>query len=684
MTERMGRLSAWSTFAACVVMFMASVGFDLATKLAPGQASQTDVFFGALMMVFPIIGILILSKHPTNHIGWIMMLIGIGWTLGVVGSYGRFALSRGLPFGIEAIGLSAPTWAPPVILLGTSLLLRFPNGTLLSARWQWVERIALTALGGIVALILLTPGDLTDEGFPKLQNPFGIEGARWLFNVLGPLLLLVPISVGASAASLVMRFRRSTGVERVQMKWLVTAASFLAVTFGAAMVASLGTSWGTASTPGWVEAVQRIATTSFVLIPIAVGIAILKHRLYDIDVVISKTLVYTALAAFVTATYVAVVVGAGSLLRARNDLLLSVTATVVVAFAFQPVHRRAQHIANRWVYGERATPYEVLANLSESIAHSGEPTDVLQNMLATFARATGAARAAVLSGTIPLAAFPVGDTATDYDHRFPIADRGEELGTLALSKPANEPLRDEEADLARYLAGQAGLLLRNHRLNLGLLTDLEALRVSRQRLVRAQDEERMRLEQELRASTQPVLAAAQETAARLASVAESEQVRDLLVGVGTAAADAMTTVLDLARGLYPATLEAEGVGPALRAQAARATVPLHVEDDGQRFPREGEAALYFCALEAIQNAMKYAQATRITARVWHEGDRAHLSVRDDGIGFAVADVAAGSGTGNMADRLGAIGGTLSIASAPGEGTSVTGSVPLRSIHRGSE
>src|SRR5207247_1374994 len=143
--------------------------------------------------------------------------------------------------------LSAPSWAPPVILMGTSLLLRFPDGRLLSPRWKKVEWVAGVALVATVAAILFTPGKMTDSGYPTLDNPFGIHGLQ-ILNALVALILLIPLTILASAASLIVRFRRSSGIERQQMKWLATAAAILAVVYLLAMVVSINYAWG--SVPG--------------------------------------------------------------------------------------------------------------------------------------------------------------------------------------------------------------------------------------------------------------------------------------------------------------------------------------------------------------------------------------------------------------------------------------------------
>ncbi|HEX2089146.1 MAG TPA: hypothetical protein VHI54_04325, partial [Actinomycetota bacterium] len=295
MSDRGARRLAWFAFGLWLAFLIATVLLRLATRPLPGTAGLDlgDVLWTMITASFGIVAILILARQPRNRIGWVLMVIGL-LLAHPLGAYGEFAVSKGLPGGVMSIAIDGPMWAPPIGLMGTVLLLRFPNGELLSPRWKKVEWISLLAISITVLAILFVPRPLDEEGYPQFANPLGIEAVKPVLNVLQAFILLIPATIVASAVSLVIRFRRSTGIERVQLKWLTTAAAAVAVAYAGALLLSLQVAWDAPTTPTWLRVIQNAAVTSFILIPIAIGIAVLKHRLYDIDVVINKTVVYGA------------------------------------------------------------------------------------------------------------------------------------------------------------------------------------------------------------------------------------------------------------------------------------------------------------------------------------------------------------------------------------------------------
>jgi signal transduction histidine kinase len=273
-----------------------------------------------------------------------------------------------------------------------------------------------------------------------------------------------------------------------------------------------------------------------------------------------------------------------------------------------------------------------------------------------------------------------------FDRAFPVRHQGEVLGAVAVRMPKADPLSPTTEKLMEDLAGQAGLILRNVRLTEELKAKLEELRASRQRLVTAQDEERRRLERNIHdgAQQQLVALAVNLKLARTVSAKDPQKAQEILDRLQTEAQEAMENLRDLARGIYPPLLADKGLAAALEAQARKATVPVSVVPDGiRRYPQEAEAAAYFCVLEALQNTSKYAAATRATVRLAERDRELVFEVIDDGQGFDPSATPRGSGLQNMVDRVEALGGTVEVASAPGEGTTVTGRIPVR--HRqGSE
>src|SRR5207237_6909559 len=270
-----------------------------------------------------------------------------------------------------------------------------------------------------------------------------------------------------------------------------------------------------------------------------------------------------------------------------------------------------------------------------------------------------------------LPAIPHADRAVAVRHQ------GELLGALTLRKRAGESLTPTEAKLLEDLANQAGLVLKNVGLTAELLQRLEELRASRQRLVAAQDQERRRLERNLHdGDKQNVVALKVKLGlARMLAQKDPAKAQELVGQLTSDAEEALQTLRDLARGTTPPLSADKGLAAALEAQARRATLPVAVEAEGVvRYPREVEAAVYFCVLEGLQNVQKYARASRATVRLSSPDGKLVFEVTDDGEGFDPATARPGTGLTNIADRLDALGGRFEIVSTPGRGTTLTGTV----------
>ncbi|MGH2694833.1 MAG: histidine kinase, partial [Actinomycetota bacterium] len=452
---------------------------------------------------------------------------------------------------------------------------------------------------------------------------------------------------------------------------------------------------------------QGLATLSFrafgivfIVIPIALFFGLIRFKLWDIDRFVNRTLVYTVLAGFITAVYAGVVIGIGTLLGAQAELNvgLSIVVILLVAMAFQPIRQRAQGLANRLIYGKRATPYEVLARFSERAADTYDVEEVLPQMARMVGEGTGAKRAQVWlrigthlirSASWPTSESPASVPIADDGEAFEIegADRvvavrhqGELLGALAVLMPAGESLGPVEEKLLTDVAAQAGLLLRNTQLGAELRARLDELQASRQRIVAAQDAERRRIERDIHDGAQQhlVTLAMKLRLAQDLARQDSERARALLDELHGDTQDALQTVRDLARGIYPPILVDRGLVVALQAQARRGPNPITVHADSVgRYDPEVEAAVYFCCLEAIQNAAKYAAGAAVRVQLTQEGELLAFTIADEGGGFDTSATPFGSGLQNMADRAAALGGELRVDSALGQGTVVAGWVPAR-------
>jgi signal transduction histidine kinase len=700
---------AWATFALGVTMWLGTlVGYVVLQPDTSGNWGGATLVanlpFVLMVLVFDAIGLLITTRRPANAIGWLVLGIGLAWSTGdLLSVFGAYAFDHGWSDADVLIALSQPLWLPPIGLSGTFLILLFPDGHLPSPRWRWFAWTIAVGMTVVGLALLLAPGTFEDSGYPTVSNPLAIDAIGSFVGVLLAGLLIIPIGMLGSAVALVQRYRRSVGVEREQMKWLAYAAAIVAVTYAGVMVASL-MKGSNASDPTWLSVWQGLSLATFSLIPIAIGFAVLKYRLYDIDVVINKTIVFGALALFIGAVYVAVVVLLGSAIGATTtNPALSIAATAIVALLFEPVRLRVQRVANRFVYGERATPYEVLSRFSERIAGTYATEDVLPRTARVIAEGAAAERVDVwlrvgdvlragaswpADADVPAPVPFHGEDRLpfpDVDAAVPVRHSDEMLGAITVTKPRGETMTPAEAALLADLAGQAGLVLSNVRLTAALQARLEEigrraeeLKASRQRIVTTQDVERRRLERNIHDGAQQHLVA---LAVRLRLVRgmlakDPRRAAAMLAELRAEVDDAIETLSSLALGIYPPVLEELGIAAALESQARVGTLPVTVSADGvDRQPIETEAAVYFSCLEAIQNAAKYAQASRVDVRIGLEGANLTFQVRDDGVGFDPAAAGAGSGLQGMADRLSALGGSVEITSTPGVGTVVTGRVP---------
>lgn len=448
-------------------------------------------------------------------------------------------------------------------------------------------------------------------------------------------------------------------------------------------------------------ALYRVFQLAMTIVPLALFAGIFRYRLFSVDTLVTRTLVYGALAGFVSVVYITVVVGVGAVSGAgtNGNLGLSIIATFIVAVAFEPAKGRMERLANRIVYGHRATPYEVLSEFSERVAESVASEELLGRMARVLGEGTGATRAdvwlAVDQELWPTATWPEGGASREplkitgpqipwidgVANAVAVRHQGELFGALSVVKPGNEGLTPTEDKLMADLGRQAGLVLRNIRLTAELRARLEELRASRQRIVAAGDEERRRLERNLHDGAQQELVALKVQLSLAEDMADelegdTEPLLELLAKLKGMTGDAVESLRDLARGIYPPLLAAEGLRTALTAQARKSPLDIEVDAEVGRYPQEIEAAIYFCCLEAFQNAAKYAGDCSVTATLREQDGILSFEVKDSGCGFDSADVTRGMGSRNMADRLESLDGSLSITSTKGQGTTVTGKVPL--------
>ena len=684
-----GALAVWAAGMVAVIGLIVAYDLDFFGPVG----GPWIVGFGPFVIAGAVIG----WHRPGHVIALLFLVVGMLTPLANI----LIALALG-PFAahpmelrtlLGALSVMTSTLLFPLVPLAIVL---FPDGRLPSPRWRWLPWLAGLAgvLGGTAAFAAGAWGGDLEQTW--IGPPFGGD-LLGIAEVLSPLFFtLVPVLIVSSGVAVVLRYRRSDAVTRQQLKWLVLAALVLVL-----IVIWLWTTVGAvATTIGSMS--EIVVSLGFAFVPVSVAIAIVRHGLYDIDVVLSRTIVFVTLAAFITGLYAVTVVGIGTLIGDPTNLALTIGTTALVAVLFEPVRARVQHWANRAVYGRRATPYEVLTAIVDDLPTGASSDDQLEGMATLLADGTGANHATIWvegGGALHAAACsPAHDpdehgvVAIDRNgplevprstHTEPVRLEGALLGALSFERGREDPVTPHEHALLAEMAGQASLLLGNARLRERLRARVDELRSSRQRLVAAQDEARRRIERDLHDGAQQQLVALKVKLGLARTIALKEEAGEQVIGLVedlSATADiAVDSLRTLARGIYPPLLEAEGLERALVTQAQRSPIPVDLRTDGlRRYDRQVEATIYFCVLEAMRNAVTHADATNLTVLLEDRDGQLHFRVVDDGRGSDPAEVVHGLGLTNMADRIDALGGSLAIEDGAddGGGMQVTGSIPV--------
>jgi signal transduction histidine kinase len=635
-----------------------------------------------MMIGYGGIGGYLAARLPRNPIGWLMLTVSGAFALaGLSDEWVTYALVTN-PGGLPAVTLMAwlTNWIIVLFLWPIPFILAlFPTGHAPSRRWRWLLIVFSAAITlGTIATIL-RPGSVDAGGGISIANPTGVEALRQAVGAVSLIAGTVGLGTGLIlAAAPFARFRRAGGEERQQLRWLAYVTLAAAIMLIAAIVTGLGLEGDETRLANEIT-FYAFFTLLGIGIPTAIAVALLKYRLWDLDIVVKKALVAAIVViAFAALSIAALVLIGGAVVGPVSDNpALTLAAGLAIGATLWPILRLSRRIADRIVYGGRATPYEVLTEFSDRLAETYSSDDVLPRTAAILGEGTGAERVTIwlLVGedAVPATTWPA-DAAepTPGPDAFEVRHQGELLGSITVSMPANDPMNPGKERLIRDLTGQAGLVLRNVRL-------IEELRASRRRLVAAQDNERRRVERNIHDGAQQQLVALA-VKLRLADQMvdrDTAKARELLAQLQADTHDALETLRDLARGIYPPLLADKGLAAALEAQARKSELPVTVQPDGVgRYPQEVEATVYFCVLEAMQNIAKYARAEAVTISLVERGESLAFEVRDDGVGFDPATAPRGTGLQGMADRLDAIGGELRIRSSPGDGTTVAGTVPL--------
>jgi signal transduction histidine kinase len=627
---------SWTVRGAILVIILIGSVWLILSTAALSEGLVAPLFVG--------LGVLITLRKPENRIGWLLIFISI---VIVISGYARAAVS-----GIDAAPATVTPWLFAVSAINTYswagvllpiivLLYIFPTGRLLTRRWRWMPWLTVS-----VAALFAVSSVFQPEIGPylswQIMNPVGMPytDLTWSAGFLG----LLVMTVGGITA-ITLRFRRSAHAGRTQIKLVLVTTALSAVSFYALIAFDASTRVTSVLT--------LIVTVSIVAVPISITIAIVRHNLFDIDVVISKTVTYGILAVFITAVYALVVVGVGTLLGGGDEpsLALSIVAVAIVAVAFEPVRNRLQRWANRLVFGERATPYEVLSQATARLAGTGSPEEALKQVTQLVVDGAGASEAVLwlkvganlqpCSATPMEALIELADVSI-IDRDLPdlpgeqsvlIRHRGDILGALTISKARGESVNATDEKMLDDVAAGTGLLLRNIGLNAELTERAEQLHKSRRRLVAAHDAERHRLERDLHDGAQQQVVAVKVKLGLARTLSEREGADDVTAIVAALAddtQDAVDAMRAVAHGIYPPLLETEGLGVALATLGRSFSIPIELATDGlERYPRSLEETIYFCLYE-IANTAVDAGATSVAISLVGEPDGVTFTARHDG------------------------------------------------------
>jgi two-component system, NarL family, sensor kinase len=658
-----------------------------------------EVCYMLMQLAFATLGVFIMTHRPTHRLGWLFCAIGLTGAIdGFAGYYALDALLVApgtLPGGLAAGWLQHWDWYVGLSLLLFFLPLLFPTGRLLSPRWRVVGWLAVGVLALQCPLVALQPGPLGNYfiGQPPVANPVFIAALGGpLPALLGTVLSTVgPLLLPLSALSLLLRLCRSRGEERAQIKWVVYVGAITVVLW---CVQGLVVYREHIAPPALEALVQLGVSGSILALPLAAGLAIFKYRLYTIDFLINRTLVYSALTASVVTLYVLVVGALGALFQAQGNGLIVLLATGLVAMLFQPLRARLQRGVNRLLYGERDEPYVVLSRLGRRLEATLAPGAILPTIVETVREALKLPYAAlsVKQDEAFILASSVG-TAREDLVSLPLVYQHTLIGQLLLAPRApGEPLTPTDLHLLNELARQAAVAVQAARLT----TDLERLTVdlqhSRQRLVTAREEERRRLRRDLHDGLGPTLGALllQVGSARVLLAHNPVAADGLLSALESTLEGVMADIRRLVYNLRPPALDDLGLAAAIRDHAARYTpqetaagqagtsagLRINVEAP-ERLPELAaavEVAAYRIVQEALTNVVRHAEARTCLIRL-SLGEALCLEIEDDGVGVPPTRQA-GVGLRSMRERAEELGGTCLVEARPSGGTRVRARLPL--------
>jgi signal transduction histidine kinase len=651
---------------------LASAALALAIATVVITAADGDLFVILLVpgvLAAALMGGLVAARRPGHPMGALLWAYGLAYAVCVaMFAYARAAVVHfpgSLPFGVPVMWMTSWDYVPAQCLGALVLPLVFPDGRLLSWRWR----------GALWAAVAFVPLSMAGNAFgPQSMggwfgdrpNPYAVQGP--LFGMILHLGEACSLAAAVAAfASVALRWRRAGHVVRQQLKCFLATVPFL---FASAVIGQ--------AFPDALMLSLVVGAAAGLLMAVAIGLAVLRYRLYEIDVLISRAAVYGLLTATMAGVYLAAVAAAGGLSGDRPGLSAPVLAAVIAAGLLLPVRGRLQRRVDRLFFGDRGAPYAAMARLGRRVEEATTAEPVLSTVVSVVAGSLRLPYAAVQlrvgDGWVPAAAW---GRAPPQVAAFPLTFQRETVGRLlAGQRAAGEQLtKDDErllANLARQVAPAAhAVALR------------QALDTSRASLVTAREEERRRLRRDLHDGLGPALAALALGLDTACMLPPGRQQQELLTSLSVQTQQAVTDIRHIVYGLRPPALDELGLAGAVREQAARLegqaaglSIAMHIPGgDLDGLPAAVEVAAYRIIIEAVTNVVRHARARRCQIRI-QSGQDLRLEVCDDGAGLPDG-WRAGVGITAMRERAAELGGELAIAPASPRGTRITARLPVR-------
>jgi signal transduction histidine kinase len=667
------RRAVWGIAGLNLVMLLAGLVLHI-SEGSGANSIDSVVTFVAKMLNIPIytlLAVLILSRHPRHTIGWLFLTVGFVTALGTLGPgelqvmeyYSGSRLVVGLLMVIVQL-----TWMVAFMIPISLVLQFFPNGHLPSRHWWPITAAMLIGMFGYAVSLAFRPWPWVEQGIYYSYNPGGIAGSEGFFDSIASLsFVLFFIGMGGSLIAVLVRFVRASGIERAQMKWLVYAAVII-------MLPMLLSPAGSQIT----NLLFLIAPT---ILSLAIGIAILRHRLWDIDIIINRTLVYGLLTTVIVGLYVLIVGLLGSVLHTSGNLFPSLLATGLVAVSFQGLRERLQRGVNRIMFGQRDEPYHILSDLGKQLSTVMAAESLLSTVAATIATALKLPYTAITirQGDEEVLQASHG-TAKTPSHIVPLIYQNEQVGQLIVGQRApGEPLTPADQRVLEDIARQMGAVVHAVRLT----SDLQR---SRERLVTAREEERRRLRRDLHDELGPTLASHTlklDAAIDLVETAPRAAIK-LLTDMKTQSQALVTDVRRLVYDLRPPALDELGLLatirshiPQLVADQRELMITVEAPNELPKLSAAVEVAAYRIAQEAVLNVIKHAGAHYCTLRllILSGGSGLQIEVIDDGVGLP-QPVTSGVGLQSMRERAEELGGLFVAKNRPSRGAQIRVQLPL--------